>query len=157
MSPDRTEGPMRNLMRRWAAGLRRVLLGRPRWKPASKEGQRGEVLADRYLRRNRYRVIGRNVRTAAGEADLLCIDPDRTTMVVVEVKSRTLAPGQASAPIPPEASVTREKRQRLQRVARLLARANGWEDRRWRIDVVAVEIPAAGKEIVRHTADLPWL
>lgn len=143
--------------RAWLSLLREFLIGRPAWKPASPEGRRGERVARRYLARRAYRVIGTNVRTAAGEADLLCIAPDRVTMVIVEVKSRTLRAGESAAAIPPEASVTRDKRLTLQRVARLLARANGWEERAWRIDVLAVEFPARGKPVVRHTEDLSWL
>lgn len=141
----------------WLAAIRDFLIGPPAWVPASAEGRRGELVARRYLSRRAYRVIGKNIRTLAGEADLLCIAPDRITMVIVEVKSRTLRRGESAAAIPPEASVTREKRLTLQRVARLLARANAWENRPWRIDVVGVEFPAGGKPVVRHTQDLRWL
>lgn len=99
-----------------------------------KLGPKGERAAARYLRRRGYRVLGRNLETRFGEADLLCEARDGC-VVVVEVKARRL---RRNAP-PPEASVTLAKRQRLARILEHLVRANGWEGRSRRIDVVAVE------------------
>lgn len=79
-------------------------------------------------------MLGRNLETRFGEADLLCEAPDGC-VVVVEVKARR---SRVNAP-PPEASVTLAKRQRLVRILEHLVRANGWEGRPRRIDVVAVE------------------
>lgn len=102
-------------------------------------------------------MIARNVRTSAGEADLLCTAPDRRTMVVVEVKFRAAGSGHDRALVAPEAAVDAEKRRRLRRVARRLAAANGWSDRPWRLDVVAVEKNAAkAKPEVRHLEGVPW-
>ncbi|MFG0284967.1 MAG: YraN family protein [Phycisphaerales bacterium JB039] len=104
-------------------------------------GPAGERAAARYLRRRGYRVLGRNIQTAAGEADLVCEAPDRRTIVIVEVKSRRRIEGQPvrSAETAPEASVTAEKRRKLGAIARTLAALNRWTDRPLRIDVVAVE------------------
>lgn len=99
-----------------------------------KLGPKGERAAARHLRRRGFRVLGRNLETRYGEADLLCEAPDGC-VVVVEVKARRF---RVNAP-PPEASVTLAKRQRLARILEHLVRANGWEGRPRRIDVVAVE------------------
>lgn len=100
------------------------------------------------LLRAGYRVLGRNVTGRVGEADLVCLDPDGRTIVVVEVKSRRAGPpGQ----LPPEASVTAAKRDKLHEVTRALVRANRWEDRPVRIDVVGVEwIEGETAPVVRH-------
>jgi putative endonuclease len=117
-------------------------------------GRAGERAAARFLRRSRYRVIGRNVRMAVGEADLVCIAPDRRTIVVVEVKTRLRGSNRSvlGEIVPPEASVHVAKRRKLRSVARAILAANGWRDRPCRIDVVAVEWPAAGgRPTLRHS------
>jgi putative endonuclease len=115
--------------------------------PRDDVGRRGEAVAVRTLRRSGYRILGRNLRVSAGECDILALAPDRRTIVVVEVKARRMEPG--SGP-PPEAAVTHDKRATLARVARSLARSNGWTDRPVRVDVIAVEFPASGQPVVRH-------
>ena len=99
-----------------------------------KLGPMGERAAARYLRRRGYRVLGRNLMTNFGEADLLCEAPGGC-VVVVEVKARRFREGMP----PPEASVTLTKRQKLVRVLEHLVKQNGWSGRPRRIDVVAVE------------------
>lgn len=94
------------------------LLGR-RTDPRARLGRRGEAHAARLLRRDGYRVLARNARTAAGEADLVAIDPDGRTLVVVEVKSRASAAGPR-----PAVSLRPPQIDRLRRIATLLARAN---------------------------------
>ncbi len=46
-------------------------------------GARGERLAEKHLKSKGFAVLGRNLRTEAGEVDLLCVDPDRVTVVIV--------------------------------------------------------------------------
>jgi putative endonuclease len=99
-----------------------------------KLGPRGERAAARYLRRKGFRVLGRNLETNFGEADLLCEAPGGC-IVVVEVKARRFRDG---AP-PPEASVTQTKRQKLARILEHLIKKNGWQGRPRRVDVVAIE------------------
>lgn len=117
-------------------------------------GARGEREAARFLRRAGYRVKGRNLRLRAGEIDLLCVAPDSRTVVVVEVKSRVRSGAAGESRVAPEAAVTAHKRAKLAALTRSLRRANGWEDRPVRIDVVAVEMEVDGRLIkVRHFVD----
>ena len=118
-------------------------------------GRAGERAAARLLKRSGYRVLGRNVRVRIGEADLVCLAPDRRTIVIVEVKTRRMSATGAPTP-PPEVNVHARKRAKLVAVTRYLAKANGWHDRPVRIDVVAVEWPARGargtsrRPVLRH-------
>jgi len=121
----------------------------------------GEDLAARHLRRAGLRVRGRNVVTAHGEADLVCWDPGvgmgGGAWVVVEVKTRRVrgrAVGGGDRPFPPEAAVDRAKRQRLARIARALAAANGWGTTPTRVDVVAIDWPEEGEPAIRHWRDV---
>lgn len=97
-------------------------------------GPRGERVAARYLRRQGLRLLGRNLMTRFGEADLLFEGPGGG-IVLVEVKARRARPGTP----PPEASVTQAKRQKLARILEHLVQKNGWQGRPRRVDVVAVE------------------
>ena len=108
-------------------------------------GRRGERIAARHLGRRGYRVLARNVRAPMGEIDIVCETPDGRGIVVVEVKTRLESDGPA-----PEASVTRAKRAKLVGLTRWVRRANGWEDRPTRIDVVAVVIGRGGRAGVTH-------
>jgi putative endonuclease len=119
-------------------------------------GRAGERAAARLLRRTGHRILGRNVRLEIGEADLVCLGPDRFTIVIVEVKTRRRGAGLSvqGETVPPEASVHQHKRGKLTAVARALAAANGWKDRPIRIDIVAVEWPqGGGRPALRHLPD----
>lgn len=116
-------------------------------------GRKGERLAARHLKRAGFRVLARNVRLGIGEADIVCEAPDRKTVVIVEVKTRLRGTGRSlqGEMIAPEASVHQKKRHKLAAIARVLIKANKWEGRPVRIDVVAVECHADGSEpVVRH-------
>jgi putative endonuclease len=116
-------------------------------------GRLGERAAEKHLRGLGFSVLGRNLRVPMGEADLLCRDPDRETVVIVEVKTRLRRAGapELSLVVAPEASVTAKKRRKLRQIARHLARANRWK--RVRIDVVGVEFDdRGGGPTVRHHA-----
>ena len=47
-------------------------------------GRKGERLAARRLRRAGYRILERNLRIGRDEADIVALDPDRTTIVIVD-------------------------------------------------------------------------
>lgn len=116
-------------------------------------GPWGERAAARFLRRAGYQVLGRNLRVPMGEADLLCVAPDRRTVVLVEVKARRVGGAEHVQP-PPEASVHAHKRDKLRSILRHLANANGWHERPLRIDAVAVEVHVKGKPVIRHHAGI---
>lgn len=116
----------------------------------SDTGRRGERAAERHLRREGYRLLGRNVHVPVGEADLVFESPDARTIVLVEVKARAVTPG--DAPRTPERAITRHKAKKLVAVARSIIRQNNWQDRPVRIDVIAVEFNKDGRQpaAVRH-------
>lgn len=118
-------------------------------------GPAGERAAAKHLRRAGYRIVGTNVRLAMGEIDLLALDPERLTLVVVEVKARRLEGGVGAASIrgsapPPEASVTDAKRRRLLALAAAVSSMRRWRGRGVRIDVVGVDWAPDRPPIVRH-------
>jgi putative endonuclease len=107
-------------------------------------GQRGERLAADWLAKRGYKILERNVSFGDDEADIVVLDPDGRTIVVVEVKTR-----ESDQP-PPEASVGRTKQFRLSRCAAMLAKRARYRDRPFRFDVIAVVWPENAEPQVRH-------
>jgi putative endonuclease len=116
-------------------------------------GRDGEALARRHLRRLGYRILAKNARLRFGEADIVAESPDRRDIVICEVKTRLRGSGRSvqGDSIAPEASVHSHKRQKLSAIAKCLAKANGWQRRPVRIDVIAIDWPADGsRPHLRH-------
>ncbi len=111
-------------------------------------GPAGERAAEKFLKARGYRVLARNARVPMGEADLLCEGPDRSTIILVEVKARRLDANRADPPA--EASVTAEKRRKLVKILKHLARANRWQSRPLRIDVIGVDFERDQPIEIRH-------
>jgi putative endonuclease len=127
----------------------RAALGLARPSARDPLGPLGERIALRHLKAKGYRLLGRNLRVPMGEADLLLTAPDRKTIVLVEVKTRSVRPGERPFAAP-EAAVHKAKRRKLASIMRHLARANRWHDRPLRIDVVAIEHDGSDTPVIRH-------
>jgi putative endonuclease len=99
-------------------------------------GKLGEDLAARYLERRGWTILGRNVRTAAGEVDILANDGE--TLVFLEVRTRSSRDFGT-----PEESITPAKRGRLERCALTYLASHAepdGPDPDWRIDLIAIEL-----------------
>ena len=83
----------------------------PQRRRAEKRGRSGETLAALLLRLKGYRILGRRVRTHAGEIDLVARSP-RGVLCFVEVKARPDARAALE-------SVAERQRARIERAASL--------------------------------------
>ncbi|MFQ5653671.1 MAG: YraN family protein [Planctomycetota bacterium] len=101
--------------------------------PRPSLGRRGERLAAIYLRLRGYTLLARNLKTPAGEIDLLL--RRGCDLVICEVKSRR---GRG------EAQISFSQRRRLARAAEWVLAEWGGEGAGVRIDLVRVEFPARG-------------
>lgn len=108
-------------------------------------GDKGENVAARYLRNQGYRIIERNVRSEAGEIDIVA--RDGRVLVFVEVKTR------AYDDPTPEDQVNAEKQRRLTRAAKAFLSRYGTPQPPSRFDVVAVLWPNNHDPVIRHTPD----
>ncbi len=110
-------------------------------------GKRGEDLAQRFLQRAGFVVVGRNYRmpTGAGEIDLIGWDGD--TLVFVEVKTR-----QSDEYGTPERAIGMEKRRSMVRAGRDYARRADVAWGKVRFDVIAVLLKAP--PAIRHFRDV---
>jgi putative endonuclease len=107
-------------------------------------GRWGEDQAEQYLAQRGYQVIGRNIRTAYGELDLVCRQGD--LLVFVEVKTRR---NQALGF--PEAAITPKKREHLLHSAQDYIEKNLLTPGNWRIDIISIiGYPRLGKPEIVH-------
>jgi putative endonuclease len=107
-------------------------------------GRVGEDVASEWLRKRGYTILQRNLSIGDDEADLIALDPDRTTIVIVEVKTRH------DVQAIPEQSITPTKQFRLNRFASALQKRAAYRDRPLRFDAIAIVLPHQGEPIVRH-------
>ena len=117
-------------------------------------GQRGEKLAQRYLRKKGLRILAGNYRCPAGEVDLIALERPHVgkeaagTLVFVEVKSRS-----DDYHTDPESAIDLHKRRQMLRVARYYVASRGQDDLAVRFDSIAVLFRPDGTQEIRHTAD----
>ena len=107
-------------------------------------GKWGEKRAERFLNARGLKTLTRNFTCKTGEIDLIMVDPD-SSIVFVEVRTRA-----ADAFQPPEATVTPAKRARLIKAARYFLATHQIENRPFRIDVVAITLPASRRPKIDH-------
>lgn len=99
-------------------------------------GQRSERRAARFLRHNGYRILAANVADNHGELDLIALDPDGNTLVVIEVRS-------TSNPDPMRAaeSVNHAKQTKLTQAALRFLKRRQLLNHPVRFDVIAIAWP----------------
>ena len=104
-------------------------------------GRRSEKAAAKFLRKHRYRILAANVFERVGELDLLALDPDGRTLVVVEVRSTSTADPQKAAD-----SVTYPKQRKLTDAAVRFLSRRGLLGVNLRFDVLAIAWPPEARE-----------
>jgi putative endonuclease len=101
-------------------------------------GRRGERAAEKYLRRNGYRIVARNFRAAGAEIDIVAMDGE--ALVFVEVKTRRSREAGA-----PHEAVDERKQKQIRRAAEIFATRYRADDVTMRFDIIAVD--ASGKRL----------
>jgi putative endonuclease len=117
-------------------------------------GVRGEEEAARFLQRCGYAILDKNVRTRAGEIDLVA--KEGRTLVFVEVKTR-----KDLAPEPPQTAVNTRKQNRLGRLALGYLKLKRMREVPCRFDVVSIIVNDDGAvRAIRHIPNAfsvaPW-
>jgi putative endonuclease len=110
-------------------------------------GDKGEQLAEEYLKRQKYKILDRNFRTRFGEIDIVA--RDRGQLVFVEVKTK----GSHEFGLPEE-EFTFYKKRRLRRVIQSWLWKNEIESDNWRVDLIALDYTDSPEipEIRHHKA-----
>ena len=125
-------------MKRWLAQLCRF-----NRRPKSL-GEKGELRAVEYLRAHGYTIAERNMTLGKDEADIVAIDPDGRTVVIVEVKTRR------DDHVLPEEQVNPAKQHHLSRLGGRLLQLKRFRDRPLRFDVIAIVWPLDAEPTIRH-------
>ena len=107
-------------------------------------GSKGEEAAAGFLARSGYEILDKNVRTRAGEIDLVA--KEGKTLVFVEVKTRRDMEGD-----PPQAAVNTRKQNRLGKLAHGYLKLKRLRQVSCRFDVVSVIFNEEGAvKAIRH-------
>ncbi len=123
-------------------------------------GVKGEDEAARFLTRSGYAILDKNVRTRAGEIDLVA--KEGKTLVFVEVKTRRdTPPVEGAEPPVPQAGVHTRKQNRLAKLALGYLKLKRIRQTPCRFDVVSVIINDEGSvKAIRHIPNAfsvaPW-
>jgi putative endonuclease len=102
--------------------------------PHLRLGRKGEAAAERFLKKESFKILYRNFRARrGGEIDLVCRDRKEQVLVFVEVKTRT-----SERFGPPSGAVTWRKRSRIIRAAKEWLRLLDLPEIPFRFDIVEV-------------------
>lgn len=107
-------------------------------------GEKGERFAALWLKKQGYKLLYQNYQLGDDEVDLIAIDPDRVTVVIVEVKTRS-----SSEPAP-ESSINRKKQFNLARLASRLGKRKEFSGRPFRFDAIAIVWPDGEEPQIKH-------
>lgn len=107
-------------------------------------GDKGENFAAKWLKERGYKLLQQNYKLGDDEADLIAIDPDGVTVVIVEVKTRT------SSEPSPESSINRKKQFNLSRLASRLSKRKEYSGRAFRFDAIAIVWPDGEDPQIKH-------
>ncbi|MEW6356659.1 MAG: YraN family protein [Planctomycetota bacterium] len=100
-------------------------------RPLKSLGKKGEEAAVRFLKKNGYRILERNVQCRVGEIDVVASEGD--TICFVEVKSR-----QSDDAGLPEYAVTKTKQRRMVNAALFYLTRHRVQDADCRFDVLSI-------------------
>jgi len=113
-------------------------------------GKKGEDLACRFLKKNKYKILKKNFRVRQGEIDIIAEDK-KGVLCFVEVKARS----RQDYGLPAEA-VTRHKQKRLLAAAYLYLEEKKIQSRDMRFDIVSVDLNSEDAEIIKNAFDVNY-
>ena len=109
-------------------------------------GDRGDAIAEAFLRGKKFRILERNFRCKAGEVDIVA--RDGKTLVFVEVKAR-----KNEAYGPPQLAVTAFKQRQISKAALVWLAKNKMENSAARFDVIAILMADHEVPQIEHIRD----
>lgn len=114
-------------------------------------GNTGEEAAAEYLKKNGYKIIGRNYRNKIGEIDIIC--ENKEYLIFVEVKTRS-----SDKFGTPASAVDKRKQNKIIKVTQYYLMEHE-TDKSIRFDVIEVYAePGSGKiNKIEHIKDAFWL
>ena len=96
-------------------------------------GEKYENMAIHYLKKQKYKILGRNFSCPAGEIDIIAYDKKNNYIAFVEVKYRTI-----NAFGRPLEAITPAKQRKIKTTAQVYLKLKGWLDKNYRFDAIEV-------------------
>ena len=117
-------------------------------------GSKGEKVAANYLLAQGYELLEANYFNERGyqwgEIDLV-VKNKQGDIIFVEVKTRKNFKTESNDDIVPEENINNAKIRKIQKLAWMFLKENGWEEKNWRIDAVGVIFNYVSRRIeIRH-------
>ncbi len=117
-------------------------------------GNKGEKVAANYLLAQGYKLLEANYFNDKGyqwgEIDLI-VKNKQGDIIFVEVKTRKNFKTENNDDIVPEENIGNAKIIKIQKLAWLFLKENGWEEKKWRIDAVGVIFNYVNRKIsIKH-------
>lgn len=113
-------------------------------------GRLGEDQAVRFLKKNKFKIIERNIHISHNEIDIIAISKKEKIISFVEVKARTVDKDLYSPFGTPASAVTKEKQQRTLAAAKGYLKANArFSDFQPRFDVIEVYLDREDMKILK--------
>lgn len=108
-------------------------------------GDLGEDIAEKYLRKKKYKILAKNFKRKWGEIDI--VSRKKKNIIFVEVKTILKKQG-----FSPEDEVDWKKKRQLRKMAQIYLSENKISlESPWQIDIIAIEItPDFKKTKIRH-------
>lgn len=113
-------------------------------------GGLGEKIAEKYLKKNRYKMLSRNLHVSHNELDIVALHKKDGMIVFVEVKTRSVENDLYSPFGTPSSAVTKQKQIRTIQAARGFLRDNPKFNKfQPRFDVIEVYLSKESKELLK--------
>lgn len=118
-----------------------------------KFGDRGEKIAENYLKSKEYEMIGHNFQRPWGEIDIIC--KKHGLIVFIEVKTRDAKNIENYLA---EYSINRAKIKKLQKICETYLSENKYPpNQQWQIDVLAISIEDFTNKVeIKHFENAIW-
>jgi len=106
-------------------------------------GEKGEKIAEKFLKKNHFKIIEKNYKNRYGEIDIIAMDGDY--LVFVEVKTKSCADFSE-----PETWVDFKKQNQLIKLANFYLSEKDFNDINCRFDVIGITLGKDNKEKIVH-------
>lgn len=116
-------------------------------KDSRSAGKKGEDLACKFLKKDKYKILEKNFRARQGEIDIIAEDR-KGVLCFVEVKARS----RDDYGLPVEA-VTHHKQKRLLATAFIYLESKKIESKEMRFDIVSVDLKSEETKIIKNAFD----
>ena len=113
-------------------------------------GRLGEDRAARFLKKNKFKIIERNLHVSHNEIDIIAVSKKQRIIAFVEVKARTVDKDLYSPFGTPASAVTKEKQRRTIEAARGYLRSNEkYFDFQPRFDVLEIYLDREDMKVLK--------